>query len=128
MRLLSPRIHGFVDYIAVVMFALAPTLFRFGGTPAITCYVIAGIYLVMTVFTAYPLGIVKAIPFTVHGGIEAATAILLAALPWLMRFDGVMAARNFFLVSAGALALVWIFTDYKAADYPYLHTPRRRHA
>lgn len=115
MHILKPRPHGVIDYAATVLLAAAPSLFGFDGTPEILCYTLAGIYLVMSLFTAYPLGLVKAIPFTVHGWVELVLAPVLAAMPWLARFADVPMARNFFLVLAAALLVVWVVTDYKAA-------------
>ena len=115
MKVLNPRVHGYLDYAAVLLLALAPTLFGFSGTPAALCYVFAILQGGMSLMTAYPLGALKAIPFTVHGGIELASAILFILAPWLFRFVDIGAARNFFLIAGVGLALVWATTDYKAA-------------
>ncbi|HEX8440248.1 SPW repeat domain-containing protein [Archangium sp.] len=115
---LSPRIHGYIDYAAVAMLALAPTLFDFSGLPAVLCYVLAVVQLGMSLLTAYPLGAAKIIPFTVHGSIEAATSILLVVAPLLFGFSDVRSARNFFIVSGIALFAVWLTTNYKAAGRP----------
>jgi len=84
----------------------------------------------LVLFTAYPLGAVKLVPFTVHGAIELILAPVLAILPWLARFSDMPVERNFFLVMAAALAGVWLVTDYKAAEEdPKSHrAPRRSHA
>lgn len=115
MKILNPRVHGYLDYAAVLLLALAPTLFRFDGTPAALCYVVAILQGGMSMMTAYPLGAVKMIPFTVHGGVELGAAILLILSPWLFRFSDVGSARNFFLVAGIGLAAVWATTDYKQA-------------
>lgn len=115
MKILNPRVHGYLDYAAVLLLALAPTLFGFDGTPAALCYVVAILQGGMSMMTAYPLGAVKVIPFTVHGGVELATAILFILSPWLFRFSEIASARNFFLVAGIALAAVWATTDYKQA-------------
>jgi hypothetical protein len=113
MKILNPKLHGFVDYTLVLLVALAPTLFGFGGLPQILCYVLAALHLASSLFTAYPLGAVKLIPFPVHGLGEGLLAPLLALVPWLLGFWDVAPARNFFLIVAGAIALVWLITDYK---------------
>ncbi len=41
MKFLNPRVHGYVDYVAVALLALAPTLFAFGGVAAAICYLAA---------------------------------------------------------------------------------------
>lgn len=130
MHILKPRPHGVIDYAAIVLLAAAPSLFGFDGTPANLSYAIAGVYLLMVLFTAYPLGVVKAIPFTAHGGVELVLAPVMAAMPWLANFADAPMARNFFLVMAVALAAVWLVTDYKAAALdPASHrTHHRSHA
>ena len=130
MHILKPRPHGFMDYAAILLIAAGPSLFDFGGTPATLCYALAAIYLGLVLFTAYPLGLVKVVPFTIHGTVELVLAPVLAAMPWIAGFSDVPAARNFFLVLAAALAVVWVLSDYKAAEQdPASHgRPRRSHA
>jgi len=113
---LNPRAHGYIDYAVVLTLLLIPTALGFSQTPAVICYVLAAVHLTMTLITAFPLGVVGVIPFPVHGAIEAVMAVALVAMPWLAGFEQEAAARNFFMISAGALALTWMLTDYKAAQ------------
>jgi hypothetical protein len=117
MKLMSPRIHGFIDYAIVALFALAPTLFGFGGFVAGLCYLLAAMQFGMSIMTAYPLGAIKAIPFTIHGALEATLVVGLVVAPWLLGFSHVANARNFFLVAGAMTAALWFVTDYKAASY-----------
>lgn len=125
MKVLSPRIHGYMDYAVVALFLLAPTFFGFAGVAASICYILAAFHAGMTLLTAFPLGIAKIIPFTVHGALEVGISLFLLASPWLFGFDYVPMARNFFIASAVALGLVWLATDYRAAHAPTV-TPRYR--
>jgi hypothetical protein len=120
MKILSPRVHGYIDYAAVAMLLLAPTLFGFGGLAATVCYVLAAAQGGMSLLTAYPLSIAKVIPFQVHGAIELLAAIFAFVSPWLFGYSHVDAARNFFIVSGVALSIVWLVTDYRSA---YTATP-----
>ena len=115
MKFLDPRVHGYLDYAAVLLVALAPWLFGFGGIAATLCYVVAAAQLGMSLLTAYPLGIAKVIPFPIHGGVELVVAIGLVVAPWLFGFDGVNAARNFFIAAGIGLGFVYLVTDYRAA-------------
>lgn len=126
---LSPRAHGFIDYGSVVFLVLAPMLFGFGGVPATLCYLFAGALLVLSLITAYPLGLAKVVPFTIHGGIEAVSTVFLLAAPFLFGFSDVPAARNFFLAAGVALGIVFLVTNYKAAERPrrLIGTQRRIH-
>jgi hypothetical protein len=116
MKILSPRVHGYLDYGVVALFLLAPTIFGFAGVAASICYILAAVQAGMTLLTAFPMGIAKIIPFTVHGALEVGVSLFLLASPWLFGFDYVPAARNFFIASAVALGLVWVATDYRAAQ------------
>ncbi|NUP12104.1 MAG: hypothetical protein HOW73_39160 [Polyangiaceae bacterium] len=115
-HLLSPKVHGIIDYLAVAMLAVAPALFGFAGIAAYLCYASAVGLLGLSLLTAYPLGIAHVIPFTIHGGIEVGMTLALVAAPWLFGFSDVPAARNFFLISGVALGAVYLATNYKAAD------------
>ena len=116
MKFLDPRSHGYVDYLAVAALALAPSLFGFGGVAAGLCYALAAVQLVMSLVTAYPLSIAKVLPFTIHGAAELLTSVFLVAAPWIFGFADVDAAKNFFIASGVALLLVYVVTDYKAAE------------
>ncbi|WP_437291377.1 SPW repeat domain-containing protein [Sorangium sp. So ce406] len=115
MKILSPRVHGYIDYAVAALFLLAPSLFGFSGFAETLCYILGAVHVGMTLLTAYPLGAAKVIPFPVHGALEAVVAVFLVAAPWLFNFDEVNAARNFFLASGVAVALVWLVTDYRSA-------------
>ena len=118
MKILSPRVHGYLDFVVVVLFAMAPTVFGFTGLPATVSYVLAGIHLTLTLLTAFPMGIIKLIPFTVHGALELLTSILLVIAPWAAGFSEQTTAKIFY-VGAGILILVvFLTTDYKAAAAP----------
>lgn len=116
MKLLSPRIHGYIDYLFVPVLLLAPSVLGFGGIAAGLCYGLALFHLLMSLLTAYPLGVAKIIPFTpVHAGIEVVAAIGLIIAPWLFGFSADRPARWFFLLAGAALGIVWVITDYQRA-------------
>ena len=118
MKLLTPRVHGYLDFVVVIAFALAPSLFGFSPNPARVSYALAVVHLLLTLFTRFPAGIVKLVPFPIHGGIEFVVSFVLLALPFVLGFAGELAARNFFLVFGVVVFLVWLVRDYKAADQP----------
>jgi hypothetical protein len=70
LKIITPHIHGYLDYVTVVVFLLAPTLLGLTGIPAMLAYALAGIHLAMTLVTDFPLGVVKLIPFTIQGWID----------------------------------------------------------
>lgn len=123
MHLLKPKPHGVLDYALVALLVIAPFLFGFRGTPATILWILAAVQLVMSLATAYPLGLVKLIPFPVHGGVEAITAPLLVAAPWIFRFADDTRAKAFFIAGGITLAIVWLVTDYRAAERPRARVP-----
>lgn len=129
MKIVSMRLHGVLDYLLAAYFFLAPFLFAFTSPRAqIVSFVVGGTVLVLALLTRYPLGVLRVIPFSVHGAIEFVGAFALMAMPWIAGFQGVYPARYFFFVTGVVLFALWLFTDYKAADAtPSSLTPERQH-
>jgi len=113
MKPISPGLHGIIDYLAALFLLLAPSLFNFTGTPALACTILAVIIAGLTLMTRFSSGLVKIVPVHVHGGVDAVTAVVIAALPWLLGFSDQGTARNFFLAVAALVFLVWLLTDWR---------------
>jgi len=126
MKLISPRVHGYLDLVVIAAFALAPTLLGFGSRAASLCYVLAALHATLTVLTAFPMGLLKMIPFPVHGALEAMMAPLLVATPWLVGFSRAGPARSFYIASGMVLGAVWLLTDYRAGAPDREHLPDGR--
>jgi len=108
----SARVHGVLDYATVAAFLNAPMVFGFHGTPAAIAYWLAGIHLLMTGCTDFPVGFFMWIPFKVHGVIELLAGIFILVAPWIFGFAQDAAARNFFVGMAIVLLVVVALTDY----------------
>jgi hypothetical protein len=108
----SARVHGVLDYATVAAFLNAPMVFGFHGTPAAIAYWLAGIHLLMTGCTDFPVGFFMWIPFKVHGVIELLAGIFILVAPWTFGFAQDAAARNFFVGMAIILLVVVALTDY----------------
>jgi hypothetical protein len=106
------RAHGVLDYATVAAFLNAPMVFGFHGTPASIAYWMAGIHLLMTGCTDFPVGFFRWIPFRIHGMIEAVAGIFLLAAPWVFGFAQESAARNFFLAIGIIVLAIVALTDY----------------
>jgi hypothetical protein len=116
MRLLGPRIHGYVDVAAILIFALAPFLVGLGGPPALISWGLALVFLILALFTRYPMGVSKQIPFLAHGVVELVVAVFLAVLPRIGGYAPGSPARRFYWTMAIVLALVWLLTDYRGGE------------
>jgi hypothetical protein len=115
MKVISPRMHGMLDYGTIALFALAPTLFNFDGPYATACYVLAAGYLLITLATDFPLGVMRLIPFPMHGGLELVSGLALLAAPFLFGFhDDNTVARNFFMIMGIVFLGSWMLTDWRA--------------
>jgi hypothetical protein len=131
MKVISPRVHGMLDYGTIALFALAPTIFGFEGTYATVCYVLAAGYLVITLLTDFPMGVARMIPFPIHGGLELVSGLVFLASPFLFGFhDDNVVARNFF-IGMGILFLgTWMLTDWRANTHTATHNsmmPNHQH-
>ncbi len=84
MKILSPRIHGILDYAVVAAFLATPSVLNLSGAPALVAYVLAGVHLGLTLGTAFPLGAIKGIPLSIHGALELIVSVSLVPLPWIL--------------------------------------------
>jgi hypothetical protein len=111
MKVISDTNHGILDYLTVVIFALAPSLLGFGGVAALISYALAAIHLVMTLLTDMPLGPVKLIPMTLHAIVEmiVGPVLILAGLLLPAIFDG---GREFFVAMGFVILAVWFLSGY----------------
>ena len=107
---ISPKLHGVVDYLSVPLLLAAGPLFGFDGQPAEITSTLAGVVLIYSLFTAYPLGLVKMIPFPMHRVIDIVFGAAMILSPFILKYDP--AARNFF-VAIGIFSLIVVaLTDF----------------
>ena len=117
-KVLKPLPHGALDYAMAGALIASPWLFGFSRNRAATMHAVgSGLGISgLSLFTRYPLGVVKAIPFPVHGVIETLAGMMTATAPWLLGFSRDRNAKVTHLVSGlGTLAVV-AMTDYQAAE------------
>ena len=118
MKILSPYVHGILDFVVVIAFALAPTVLGFAGTPRTLCYVLAVVHAAMTLLTAFPLGAIKIIPFPTHCVIELVAAVFIILAPFLLGFTDGLDAKYFYVGAGITILVVVLLTDYRAAPPP----------
>jgi hypothetical protein len=121
-KILGPRGHGYVDYLIVLGFLAAPQLLDFPVAPQIACYAVGCLHLLVTAGTAAPFGLLRAIPFPLHGILEFAVSIVLVATPWLLGMSADAGVRNFFVGSG-----LFVLSTFLVSDYPpVVPEPKRR--
>jgi hypothetical protein len=113
MKIISPKLHGILDYVVVAAFAMAPAVLGLTGLAAVISYALAGIHLLLTLVTAFPLGVVKIVPLPLHGAIELVVSIALVGLPWILKFAQDATARTFYVGAGVVVFAVWLVTDYR---------------
>jgi len=113
MKVISPRVHGYLDFLTVAIFLFSPILLGLSQIPAIFAYVLAVVHLIVTLTSDFPFGVVKLIPFTIHGWIERLVGPSLIALPFIAGFANEEIARNFYIAVGLVIIVVGLLTDYQ---------------
>ena len=111
MKPISLTVHGAIDYLAVVIFAVAPAAIGLSGWPAALSYALAGVHLLMTLLTDFPAGVVKVIPIVLHQWVERIVGPLLVILALISMTE---AARAFFVVMGVIIFAVERLTAYRS--------------
>lgn len=125
MKKLNPKIHGVIDYLTAGLFLAAPNIFKFADPRASALTRGTGAACAaMSLATDYPCGVLKKIPFRVHGTIELLTSVFLGLAPKLFGFGDDRAASRFFKASSAAMLAFWASSDY---ERPRRKQVRRTH-
>ena len=114
MKVISPRLHGYLDFLTVILFLLAPTLLGLSQIPAMLAYGLAVVHLIVTLASDFPFGVIRIIPFSVHGWIERIVGPSLIALPFIFGFANEEIARNFYIAVGLVIIAVGVLTDYQS--------------
>lgn len=116
MKIISSKVHGLLDYATVVFLLAAPTIFKMEGTLSTLTYALAGVHFALTALTAFEVGLVKVIPFKVHGFIEIVVAIALASVALWFKNNDNEKGFYFYLGLAVVIMIVFLLTDFKSAE------------
>ena len=111
MKPIEPGLHGYLDYLTVLIFLASPTLLGLTGAAAAIAYALAGVHALMTLITDFPLGAAGVLPFTCHGWVERVVGPVLIVLPFVMGFDG--PARLFYVAMGVVIVLVGLLSNYR---------------
>jgi hypothetical protein len=116
MRILSARVHGVIDLVLVAVLLLGPVLVGLGGSPAAIAWTLAAVHLLMTLFTRFPMGVWKRIPFFVHGIVELVVGIALLLLPAFAGYGPGSPAKRFYIAVGAVVLVVWALTAYRGPE------------
>ena len=111
MLFISPRLHGIFDYLLALALVLAPWVTDMSDTlgPALTSVGIGMVILTIALTTDYEMGLVRAIPLSLHIFLDVILGLFLVFSPWLMNF-GTNVPHGLLQVAGGALIAVSAFT------------------
>ena len=107
MKPINPTTHGYLDYGIGALLLASPWLLGFNELSymaTMTMVALGVIVLALSIITDYPLGLLKAVPFRIHGILETAGALGLVASPWLFGYTEASNATIF----AVAIGLVYL--------------------
>ena len=116
-RLLPAWFHAVADYavgLGLIIIAIAVG----GSGKAVAAGVVVGAtVLIVSMFTRYPLGVAKVLPFTVHSAGDYLAAALLVLSPWVLNFHDTDGGLTAVYVIAGiAVLAVSLVTNYQYSD------------
>jgi hypothetical protein len=89
MEMISPKTHGYLDYVVGLLITASPKIFGFANKSKLATYVpiiIGTTALAYGLLTKYKPGILKIIPMRVHLILDQISGVFMAASPWLMGF------------------------------------------
>jgi hypothetical protein len=115
MKPITPTTHGYLDYATVAVFLLAPKLLGFEGLPALLSWTLAGVHLVLTLATDFPLGWRPFLPFWIHGWVERIVGPALVLVAFLPGFFRAGSAFGFYLLMGIVIIAVGWLTDYSGS-------------
>ena len=121
MGIIPPNVHRIMDYVVVVLFALAPTLFHLNGNTRMLSYALAVVVLLMTLATQFPGSARRPIPFHVHGIIDFVLGVCLVAIPLLRHWT--FGARKFYLGVGILILVVAALTRFRDTAVPVRTAP-----
>lgn len=118
MKVLNSRIHAVIDYIFVVFLWLSPSMLELPQNVGIMTYLLGGVHLALTLSTNFEFGLIKVIPFKIHGWIELVVSFTLVGLAFYLGKTENELCQNFYFFLAGSVFLTWILSDYSDNNNP----------
>lgn len=118
MKLISPFVHGLLDYITMMSLLIVPLTVMMNGRPEFLIIGFALFEFILAVITRYPLGATRQVPFPVHGVIDLVSGVALIAAPFVLGFTHMETERNFYLVLGVIYLVVWVLTDFRGNVEP----------
>lgn len=113
LRIITPTVHGVIDYGAGVGLILAPFLLQLGDSTSMAVWVsvtMGAAVLVASALTDYRLGLLRTIPFDGHLAIDLAAATAFMVTPFVLNMEGL--DMHYYLINAAVVYLVVGLSDH----------------
>lgn len=106
-------LHGLIEYVAGVLFIVAPLVLEYdSGTATGVSVAVGVVILVVAASSALPTGLISKIPVPAHVTLDYVLAAFLIAAPFLFGFSDESAPTAFFIVLGIAHLLITIGTRF----------------
>jgi predicted phage tail protein len=114
LKLVPAWLHGIGDYGAGIALLIVPLLVGGSDEAVYTGVVLGAVLLVVSLFTRYPLGAVKAVPFPVHSAGDYLGGILAILAPFVLGFSDSHTGLSVFYIVVGAVVIALsLVTNYQ---------------
>lgn len=111
---IPPFVHGAIEYVAGVLFIIAPLLFDYdSGTATGVSVAVGVVILIVAATSAMPTGLIPRIPVSVHVTLDFVLAAFLIASPFVFGFSGETTPTAFFVGLGIAHLLITIGTRFR---------------
>ncbi len=115
MKIISSKTHGILDYLTVAFLLASPAMFKMEAPLSTITYALGIVHLCLTVLTNFEVGVIKVIPFRIHGLIEIIVALGSAALAFWFYEHVNSLGFYYYMALAIVILVVFILTDFKSA-------------
>lgn len=112
MKIISPKVHAILDYATVIFLLASPSLFKMEEPLNIFTYLLAVVHFLLTILTNFKLGLIKVIPFRVHGLIEVIVAVVLAGVAFWFYNIGIDLGFYYYIIIAVIIMIVFLLTNF----------------
>lgn len=116
MKIISAPVHAIIDYLFIVILAIAPYLLHLPDNVAMVSYIFAGVHLLLTLITNNKGSLLNIIPFRIHGLIEFVAGAVFIGLAFWYSSKSVQAGYSYFLALGVVCVLVFFVTDYSKGN------------
>ncbi|HTL08969.1 MAG TPA: hypothetical protein VL307_11945 [Chitinophagaceae bacterium] len=114
MKLINERLHSFLDYFTVAVLIIAAFFLPWPAVIKYATLLLAGMQLLLSLCTAYRWGVIRLVPFLMHGWLELLLAFLIFAMSIYWRHIQSGTGFTFYLSTGIVYLIVFLLTDFSA--------------